>query len=256
MTMRLLANLLLAGSSLGALTPMSPGADGSTREAVLESAHHPWLRWPAFPDHQEEMRALYATEPDGLVWFQDGTIEPSTPSAVEALVRADERGLAPEDYDAPLLAARLRTCAWGPTFRTTAPSSTWPCHWACYVTSATCIKAAWILGPPAFAYEGHADDLDLPTLLRSGRDEGSIADTLDRIEPTYPPYRRLKSALAFWRTLSKGLPLEPAPELKKVEPGDDYEGVPQLAARLRAFGDLPMDSPWPGTATRDPWSWE
>ncbi|HEY5907872.1 MAG TPA: murein L,D-transpeptidase, partial [Vicinamibacteria bacterium] len=59
------------------------------------------------------MRALYAAEPDGLVWFEDDVVHPATASAVEALVQADERGLSPEDYDAPLLAARLQELRLG-----------------------------------------------------------------------------------------------------------------------------------------------
>ena len=35
---------------------------------------------------------------------------------------------------------------------------------------------------------------------------------------------------------------------KKVEPGKAWAGVPGLAERLRAFGDLPEDAPAPGTA--------
>jgi L,D-transpeptidase YcbB len=237
--------LLLAGSSLGALTPTPQDADRSTRETILESARHPWLKWPAFPDRSEDMSKLYAAEPDGLVWFQDEAVHPATASAVEALVRADERGLSPEDYDAPLLAARLQEVRLGEGL----PGGR------------TLFDLGLSLGllrhlrdvhqgrvdprSVGFDYDGHADDLDLPALLRRGRDEGRMAETLDGLEPVYPPYRRLKAALVTWSALAKGPPLEVAPEVKKLEPGDAYDGGRQLAARLRAFGDLTVDAPVP-----------
>ena len=238
--------LAVAGTPVLAVTP-TPEADHAVLEETLEAARHPWLKWPAFPDRQEDMRALYAAEPDGLVWFENGNLGPSTPSAVEALVRAGDRGLSPEDYDAPLLAARLVDLRLGsdlPNDRTLfdlALSLGLLRHFRDVHQGRVDPRAAGI------GYDGHADDLDLPALLLKGRDEASIAETLDRLEPALLPYRRLKSALAFWRTLSEGVPLEAAPEVKKVEPGDEYEGAAPLAARLRAFGDLPADSPLPTT---------
>ena len=238
--------LAVVGTPVETVTPTRE-VDQTVLEETLETARHPWLKWPAFPDSQEDMRALYAAEPDGLVWFDNGTLEPSTPLAVEALVRAADRGLSPEDYDAPLLAARLVDLRFGgdlPNDRTLfdlALSLNLLRHFRDVHQGRVDPRAAGI------GYDGHADDLNLPTLLIRSRDEASIADTLDRLEPTIPPYRRLKSALAFWRTLSEGVRLEPAPEVKKVEPGEVYEGVAQLAARLRAFGDMPTDSPLPTT---------
>ena len=145
-----------------------------------------------------------------------------------------------------------RTCVSGRGFRTGASSSTSACPWACFVTSGTCTRAAWIPAQSGFDYDGHADDLDLPRLLRRGRDEARIAETLDRLEPAYPPYQRLKNALATWRALAKGPPLENVPEVKKLEPGDAYDGVRQLAARLRAFGDLTVDAPVPAARYEGP----
>jgi murein L,D-transpeptidase YcbB/YkuD len=238
--------LLVAGSSPQAQSPSPQEADRSRRETILETAHHPWLKWPAFPDRSNDMRALYAAEPDGLVWFEGEVVHPATALAVEALVDAGERGLSPEDYGAPLLAARLQGLRLGEGLP----------------EGRTLFDLGLSLGllrhlrdvhqgrvdPRSVGFHsyGHTDDLDLPALLRRGRDEVQIAETLDRLEPAYPPYQRLKTALATWRALAHGPPLEVAPEMKKLEPGDAYEGTRQLGARLRAFGDLSADAPVPG----------
>lgn len=255
LALRLVVCLVVAGTWVEAATSTRE-ADRAVVEEALGTAHHPWLKWPAFPDHQEDMRALYAAEPDGLVWFENGHLEPSTPSVVEALVRAEERGLVPEDYDAPLLAARLMDLRLGtdlPNDRALfdlALSLGLLRHFRDVHQGRVDPRAAGI------AYEGHADDLDLPTLLRSGRDEGSLAATLDRIEPTYPPYRRLKSALAFWRTLSKGVPLEPAPSSRRSSRATTTKASPNSLRDSGPSAICPWTAPGPAPATRDLSSWE
>ncbi len=250
-----LASVLAVIGSLASPGSIAPTARAERQEmvdSVLASARHPWLKWPDFSDRARDMQGLYDGEAGGLVWFEGDVLHPSTAAAVEALVRADERGLPPEDYDAPLLAARLEDLRGG--------------------VDALDQRALFDLGlslgllrhlsdvhrgrvdprTVAFDYDAHGDDLDLPALLRAARDEGRLAETLDRLEPQYPPYRRLKAALGPWRALAGGLPLEPAPEVKKLEPGQAYEGAPLLAARLRAFGDLPPDPPPPGSVYEGP----
>jgi murein L,D-transpeptidase YcbB/YkuD len=216
------------------------------REAVLASARHPWLSRPDFANRAREMRALYGDEPDGLVWFEGDRLHPGAVAAVDAVAAADALGLSPLDYEAPLLAARLEDV------RGASPVGEEP----------TLFDLALSLGlvrlfrdvhhgrvdPRAagFDFDGHPDDLDIPKLVRAARDDGA-AKVVERLEPAYPPYLRLKTALHRWRSLVAGPPLAEAPEVKKLEPGDAYDGVPQLLARLQAFGDLAGEAAATGT---------
>ena len=84
--------------------------------------------------------------------------------------------------------------------------------------------------------------LDCAALLRNGMATGRLHDVVVAVEPSFPAYRRLKDALARYRTLAAAT-LPPLPELpagtRKVEPGGDYAGVAALSERLRLVGDLP-----------------
>jgi murein L,D-transpeptidase YcbB/YkuD len=90
--------------------------------------------------------------------------------------------------------------------------------------------------------------LDRAALLRGARDGGGVPALLEALEPPFPHYARNREMLARYRRLAEQGEPEPVPVLtkdrRKIEPGDSWEGVPQLRARLERFGDLttPTDS--------------
>ncbi len=92
-----------------------------------------------------------------------------------------------------------------------------------------------------FRYDVSARRLDVPAALRQARDSG-IEAAVDAAAPGFPVYRRLRDALSRYRALAEAG--EPAavpalgPRQKPVKPGDTWEGLPALAARLRVLGDL------------------
>jgi murein L,D-transpeptidase YcbB/YkuD len=165
---------------------------------------------------------------------------------LEALVAADERGLSPEDYDAPLLLVRASDLRDGTEVMNARVlfdlglSASLLRHLSDVHRGRVDPRSA------GFDYDVQAD-VDLPGLLRAARDSGRLGEEIAGLEPQMAPYRRLKAALAPWRALVKGPPLELAPEVEKLLPGSPYDGTSALAARLRAFGDLPPDAPAPGS---------
>jgi murein L,D-transpeptidase YcbB/YkuD len=245
MRRRTLALVALVSLRLGVGPALGQEEAATLVQSVLATARHPWLKWPDFSDQAADMRALYAGEGDGLVWFENDRLHPATGAAVEALVWADTRGLSPVDYDAPLLLVRFEDIAHG--------------------EAAGDVRALFDLGlslgllrhfsdvhrgrvdprTVGFAYDAHGADLDLPRLVRGARDEGTVAEAVERLEPQYPVYKRLKAGLARWTAVAKGPSLVTAPEVRKLAPGDEYDGLLPLAARLAAFGDLPPEAPAP-----------
>lgn len=83
---------------------------------------------------------------------------------------------------------------------------------------------------------------DLDTSLREAVARGTPADALRAATPPWPQYPALRQALARYRALTNDpawqQPL-PAPPGGKLVPGQAWVGVPALAARLQALGDLP-----------------
>jgi murein L,D-transpeptidase YcbB/YkuD len=75
-----------------------------------------------------------------------------------------------------------------------------------------------------------------------------IEAALSALEPTPPPYRMLKEALAHYRKLSRE-PSPPLPPLatRAVRPGESYPDAALLRQRLAMLGDLPADAA-PGKA--------
>jgi murein L,D-transpeptidase YcbB/YkuD len=212
---------------------------------VLAAARHPWLKWPDLSDRVDDLRRLYAEEPDGLVWFEGETMHPAAAAAVETLVAADSRGLSPEDYDAPLLLLQVREAAAPDAREDTRALFDVALSVGLLRHFSDLHRGRVDPRQVGFAYDAHADHHDFASLLREARDDGRIELKAAGLEPQYAVYRRLKQALPRFVALSKGPALARAPEVRKLSPGDEYEGLPALADRLRAFGDLGADEPLP-----------
>ena len=87
-----------------------------TLRALIDSGHHPYLRWPDFPNFRDELEALYGPWQYELLWFPDGRPARPAREAVEALLAADSHGLRPDDYDAVRLAELIASLDAGRTF--------------------------------------------------------------------------------------------------------------------------------------------
>jgi murein L,D-transpeptidase YcbB/YkuD len=94
-----------------------------------------------------------------------------------------------------------------------------------------------------WGYRIERKQVDPHALLREVREGKGLAATLDGLQPPFPHYVRARRALATYRALARAGEPELVPDLPKgqtkLEPGKAWAGAPQLAARLRTFGDLP-----------------
>ena len=86
------------------------------------------------------------------------------------------------------------------------------------------------------------DRIDAATYLREALAGGRLADAVRAAAPQVPLYAALRAELARYRALA-GHPAwaAPLPALpgRKLEPGKTWTGLPALAQRLTALGDLP-----------------
>jgi L,D-transpeptidase YcbB len=86
--------------------------------------------------------------------------------------------------------------------------------------------------------------LDLPRIVAQLATEADPLAVLDRLQPPFPSYRRLRSALARYIELAAQadeLVLPPMPGAV-LEPGSEYDGLAPLALRLARLGDLPAEA--------------
>jgi L,D-transpeptidase YcbB len=218
-------------------------AIAATVEDVLTAGRHPWLRWPDLKDVGEPLGELYGAEPDHLFWFEQGEPHEAAASAVEAIAGAREHALDPADYDSERIQAEWKRLSVSPAAE--------PTERALFDLA----LSVGLLREIRDVHQGRVDPkdvdwgfdvspkaLDRGALLREARDRMGIASLLDDLEPSFPHYKRNRKTLARYRGLAEAGEPESVPELpkgrKKLEPGESWEGLSPLRARLRVFGDL------------------
>jgi murein L,D-transpeptidase YcbB/YkuD len=232
--------------------PPSPEVRAAV-QGILDAGRHPLLSWPEVTGVLPALRTLYAAEPDGLFWFAGESAHPALAEALRTLVHVDTHGLDPGDYDARRMAEKWEAATAGAV-----SSPTQRALFDVALTVATMRLLSSVhegrVDPRfvGFDYDVSAKRLDLAATLRSTRDAGGLPAAIAAAEPQFPVYRRLVKALGDYRALAAAGEPEPVPALdakqRKVEPGQPWAGGTPLAARLRAFGDLPADAPAPATA--------
>ena len=213
-------------------------------QGVIDAGRVPGLTYPDVPRLVPDLEALYAAEPDGLFWFAGDSAHPALAGAIEAIAQSDRMGINPADYDAELLAKKWDSIRSG--------AGVAPADRALFDVTLSAVSmrvlqsAHWGRVDPrliGFDYDVTSKRLDLASQLRSARDAGGLPAAIAAVEPQFPVYRRLVKALADYRALAAAGEPEAVPDLaakqKKVEPGKPWTGAAALAARLRAFGDLP-----------------
>lgn len=242
MLIRSLFALLLVAGITAPEPQSSPDPEAATVVTqVLGSARHPGLKWPAIEDVSRDLWALYDGESDRLAWFERGTPLPTTSGAVAAVADVRRLGLDPSDYDSAFLQAQWVTVQE----RLASPVARAHFDLALSVAVARVLKAVhvgrvepellgWKYAGPRKPYDGLAS-------VREARLRG-LPEVIRSLEPATPAYARARATLATYRSLAAAgeparVPALPA-GMPRLTPGMTWTGVPLLATRLLATGDL------------------
>ncbi len=218
----------------------------STVQLALSTATLPSIKWGNISDVAAQLALIYAREPDGLLWFDGATPSRALASTIDALTHADDHGLDPADYDSGTLFALVT----GLSAPDASSADRARVDLAISVAVVRIIKAARFgrVDPRTmkWGYDVAAKGLDLDGALAEVRGGRRLADVLDSLEPPFAHYSRSHKQLEAYRSLLKAgeppvVPSLPAGQ-RKITPGQTWPGVVPLAARLRALGDLPMES--------------
>jgi len=221
-------------------------------QGVFAAGRLEGLTWPDLTAVLPALEALYAAEPDGLFWFAGDKPYSDLAAAVLTLGKAEEEGLEPKDYDAPMLASE---------WRAKSAASASPRDRALFDVTLSVAALRYLTAlhqgrvdprSVGFDYDVSQKRLDVAAALRSARGAGGLQRAAEAAEPRFPVYHRLLKALADYRAIAAAGEPPAVPPLeakqKKVEPGKPWAGATALAARLRALGDLPADAALPGAA--------
>ena len=224
----------------------SPGAgQQSDIQKLVLAGQFEEMRWPSFADYRTSLQELY--EPAGFlpVWL---TVEQPTPTAlsmIEIFRKANEKGLDPEDYDAPRWKDRIEVLKQQPSTLLEARFDV-----ALSVSAMRYITAlhSGRMNPRHVSWATFDEKRIDPAAFLREQVIGSpdLNATLAAIEPQFPAYRQTEQALMHYIELARLDDGEKLPGTRRtIEPGETYIGVPRLIRLLRLLGDLPGESTVP-----------
>ncbi len=218
----------------------------ATIRTVTDAAEHPLLKWSYFPHYQDELQDLYGPRDYQPFWIRDGVPRRETRDLLLAISEAGSKGLDPGDYDYALLdleVGRLEAGEVLPPDRVGLLDSALSIALFRYVSDLHIGK----INPANLSYGFNIEPkkYDLAKRVREMVEQDHILEGALEAEPRYPLYWRLQRALNRYQVLAAtNTDIEAVPEVKKLTVYDPYDGVRQLAARLRVEGDLTETGPF------------
>ena len=235
------------GSASSIASPQQLSSDGQAYlRRIIKSGNLPELRWPDFSDYDKHVQKFYESYRHSLPWVRGMQPTAQAQQVISILLKAEQKGLAAEDYDGS---------RWGDRLARLNPATVQPSEAdvvrfdaALTVCAMRYVSDLHIgkLNPRHFdfGFDVEAKKYDLPDFLRNDVvDSSDVVGVLARVEPPYPGYRRTIQALQSYSEFAKEYAGNQLPPIQKaIAPGDSYSGVPQLIKLLRLVGDLPADA--------------
>jgi murein L,D-transpeptidase YcbB/YkuD len=225
----------------------------ATLQAIIQTGNLPDLRWPNFSDYTKLVQKFYDSYGYALPWVRGMEPSPQAQQIIALIQQAEEKGLNPDDYDAPRWSARLALLK--PSAANPTEADAMKFDVALTVCLMRYISDLHIgkVNPKHFDFDLNVETkkYDLPEFVKNHVvDAPSVAPVLAQVEPPYPGYQRTILALHRYLALAKQDDGAQLPPVKKTfGPGESYPGLPRLTVLLRELGDLPADANVPLDST-------
>src|ERR1700756_1182770 len=244
-----------AESSAGPVAPpqqLSSEGQASLR-GIIQSGNLSDLRWPDFSDYDKHVRKFYESYGYSLPWIRGMRPTAQAQQLISVLLRAEQEGLAAEDYDGPRWADRLAKLK--PTSVQPSEADAVRFDAALTVCVMRYISDLHIgkVNPKHFDFglDVETKKYDLTDFLKADVvDSSDVVGALAKVEPPYPGYQRTILALHSYLEFENEYHSIQLPAVQKtIAPGDSYSGVPQLIKLLRLGGDLSANANVPADGT-------
>lgn len=179
-------------------------------------------------------------------WFADGRPINDAWAVVQVLADAESHGLEPKDYKVQSLVATLETArlsGLAPEAVTQADAQLTQALER-YLTDLHHGR----ISPQVLKHRFKApptQKFDARQFILQGRQSGNLAPQLAALQPQVPMYAAVRKAMHAYRAMGDHTAWQaPLPALpgRSLKPGQEWEGLPLLAQRLAALGDLPPQS--------------
>jgi L,D-transpeptidase YcbB len=218
----------------------------ATLQAIIQTGNLPDLRWPNFSDYTKLVQKFYDSYGYSLPWVRGMEPSPQAQQIIALIQQAEEKGLNPDDYDAPRWSARLALLK--PSAANPTETDAMKFDVALTVCLMRYISDLHIgkVNPKHFDFDLNVQTkkYDLPEFVKNHVvDAPNVASVLAQVEPPYPGYQRTIAALHRYLALAKQDDAQQLPPVKKTfGPGESYSGLPRLTILLRELGDLPNNA--------------
>jgi murein L,D-transpeptidase YcbB/YkuD len=218
--------------------------------AIADSGKLSDMHWPDFGPYKAEFDKFYGTNSYGLVWIQGGRPRAQALAIIDVLKDAGAKGLDPEDYDGSRWADRLTKLSQSPTELDLIHFDA-----ALTVSTARYVRAVHIgrVNPKQFDFQLDVEDrrINLGDFFQSNLvNAADPAAVIEKLEPTFPGYKRLLALLPIYSEIAKKDDgeklLVPA---KTILPGQPYESLPRLGRFLQLIMDIPANVQLPENPT-------
>ena len=234
--------------------PQQLSSDGqASLRGIIQSGNLSELRWPDFSDYAKHVQKFYESNGYSLSWIRGMQPTAQAQQLISILLKAEQKGLAAEDYDGQ---------RWGDRLAKLKPTSVQPSEADAvrFDAALTVCVMRYIsdlhigkVNPKHFDFglDVETKKYDLPDFLKADVvDSFDVAGALAKVEPPYPGYQRTIQALHSYLEFVKEYDWNQLPAIQKtIAPGDSYSGVPQLSKLLRLVGDLSADANVPADGT-------
>jgi murein L,D-transpeptidase YcbB/YkuD len=208
--------------------------------SLAETGRLDSLRWPDCSSLRAEVKQLYSPE-YSPVWILGTQPTQQAHAMIELFRTADKKGLDPEDYDAERWASLLKALSAAPR----SGQELARFDFALTISSLRYISDLYQgrVTPKECQVELPEKHFDAARFLRDklihAPDAGSA---MEELEPPFQAYRRTVAALDQYVSLVQQGNGPVLPRIRRsLHPGESYDGVPELAGRLRQLGDLHGD---------------
>jgi len=241
----------VAGSAI--TQPLSLAGQAYLR-SIIESGRLNDLRWPEFGSYRADIATFYQSYGYALPWIRDMRPTTQARAVIEALSRADEKGLSPDDYEGPKWTDRIARLQSNASRADEAGAVRFDVALTVSLMRYVSDLHTGRIDPHVFGIDVNIAErkCDLPKFLSEQiLPAADVRAALLRVEPSYPGYERTIRALETYRRLVKEKTGQPFPATNRaIAPGQSYSSAPRLRQFLQLVGDLAADAPIPSDETK------
>jgi murein L,D-transpeptidase YcbB/YkuD len=232
------------GAGAGTPEPQRLSTNGENElRAIVDAGFLETLQRPKFGEYQAEIGEFYRSGGYTLNWVREFRPTAKARVVIKRLQSSDNEGLPAQDYDSPLWTDRLAELQL--PGRPASESQLLRFDLALTICAMRYILDLHLgrINPQLFHSTFDVDpDIHGPSdfLRKRVVSAEDVAAAFRAVEPPFPSYRRLVSAVQRYKKLAARddgelLPASSIP----IKPGDRYSGVPRLTRLLKLLGDLP-----------------